>query len=54
MDKKEHAERHLKLHRALDELFADYIEHGKGDTTNTIMDLIKWSHAQTIVPDHEV
>ena len=53
MDAKDHKQRHVELHRALDELFADFITHGGGRTTNTILDLIEWSCKQTISPDHE-
>lgn len=44
-----HKERHKLLHSMLDELIADYINHSNkrlGQTT--IMDLISWSHSQTI------
>lgn len=53
MDTEEHRQRHIELHCALDELFADFITEGGGRTTNTILDLIKWSQKQTISPDHE-
>jgi len=49
----EHKIRHIELHKALDELFADFIRHGNGRTGNTIMDLIMWSFKQTENPDHE-
>ncbi len=52
MTTKEHIKVHQKLHESLDELFADFITHGHGRTTNTILDLINWSHMQTIQPDH--
>lgn len=48
----EHRERHLDLHKKLDELFTDFIQHGNGNTTNTILDLITWSYKQNIKPDH--
>ena len=47
-----HKLRHQQLHAALDELFADYITHGRGGTTDTILDLITWSHEQTVEPSH--
>ncbi len=54
MDKaEEHKQRHIELHRALDELFADYIVHNPDETTYTEMPLLKllgWSHQQTINP----
>lgn len=49
----EHQEVHISLHRKLDEIFADFITHGDGRTGNTILDLITWSHKQTIELDHE-
>lgn len=58
MTKAEHIARHKELHRALDELVADWI--GCGETMAerprlpskwTIMELIQWSHQQTIDPE---
>jgi hypothetical protein len=44
---KEHKERHLKLHQALDELLADFIDHtGKYLSNTSIMELLEWSHTQ--------
>uniref|UniRef100_A0A6H2A3X6 Uncharacterized protein n=1 Tax=viral metagenome TaxID=1070528 RepID=A0A6H2A3X6_9ZZZZ len=53
MNKKEHIKRHKELHRALDELFADFITHRQGGTENTIIELIEWSHKQTENPTEE-
>ena len=56
MNELKHKKRHEELHRALDELVADWISHhgiGKpyrGLTNTSIMELIKWSHEQTINP----
>lgn len=48
----EHRERHVLLHKHLDELVADYIGHtGQLPSKSTIMDLIVWSSGQTINPD---
>ena len=47
----EHKQRHIELHKALDELVADYIactQKTLGETT--AMELIKWSWNQTINP----
>jgi len=52
MTPEEHKIRHIALHKSLDELFADFIENAEGRTTNTILDLINWSHKQTIETDH--
>jgi hypothetical protein len=50
----EHRARHVELHRALDELFADYISHqpltSSGFLQRPIHDLIKWSHEQSLNP----
>lgn len=46
-----HRQRHVQLHRALDELLADFIAHTKGPTlSRPIKDLIEWSYQQTIEP----
>jgi hypothetical protein len=47
-----HRERHELLHKNLDELIADWIRHnpGKIPSTSTIMDLMNWSHKQTLNP----
>jgi hypothetical protein len=50
----DHCARHLALHEALDELCADWALHqppGKVFSNSTIMELIKWSHRQTIEPE---
>jgi hypothetical protein len=47
----EHKARHEQLHRYLDELLADFTTHtGKLFSDTPIMDLIVWSHSQTIAP----
>ncbi len=44
----EHRKRHEQLHKALDELVADYIGETKGLPSNTtILELINWSHEKT-------
>lgn len=51
MTRKEHIEHHLRLHKALDELVADYIAHTKMLPSNsTVIDLIRWSFEQTEDP----
>lgn len=46
-----HADRHKKLHRALDELAADMIEQtGSLPSRTSVLDLMKWSHQQTVLP----
>jgi hypothetical protein len=53
MNAKEHRARHVALHASLDELAADYLTHNRdkrlGDTS--VLQLLEWSHRQTIDPD---
>lgn len=58
--KEQHRRRHQILHRALDELAADWALHHtklretgqiKLYTNSTIMELMQWSHKQTVEPD---
>ena len=54
MTTEEHKERHKKLHAALDELFADYIEHHPdqyGFLEMPLINLINWSFSQAKKPD---
>lgn len=55
MTKEEHIQRHKELHRALDELFADYIQcnprHEGSYLEMPLRNLIDWSYRQTIDPD---
>ena len=47
----EHKVRHLALHKSLDELVANFIFHTKGlPSKTTILELITWSHQQTLNP----
>ena len=49
--KEEHIERHIQLHKSLDELIADFIGHtGKLPSKTTILELMQWSFEQTINP----
>lgn len=51
MNSEEHKERHNELHKALDELLADYMRHtGKLLREMTVSGLIDWSCQQTIEP----
>ena len=52
MNIKQHRKRHIKLHGNLDELLADFIAHTNGRITTPIIDLVTWSHKQTIEVDH--
>lgn len=48
----DHRERHVMLHRYLDELLADYLTHNRTalPSHTPISDLMTWSHQQTIEP----
>jgi hypothetical protein len=50
----EHRQRHIELHKALDELFADFILHHPGQhgfLTMPLRQLLDWSYRQTSTPD---
>jgi hypothetical protein len=51
----EHRQRHIELHKMLDELIADFIAHGEIGThlpsKTSVMELMMWSHQQTINPE---
>ena len=52
MTPEEHRNRHIELHRALDELMADFQRHtGRMFSVTNILELATWSHAQAIEPD---
>ena len=54
MKREEHIKRHKELHRALDELIADYITHvPTASIDDSIYTLMKWSHEQTGNPTEE-
>ncbi len=43
----DHKQRHIELHKYLDELVADFITHNQGmPSTTTILQLMKWSKEQ--------
>ena len=63
MTREEHIARHQELHKALDELVADYLrhhppkftadnvkDHPKLPSNTTLLELMEWSHQQTIDP----
>lgn len=55
MTPEEHREEHIRLHRALDSLLADFIFHtGKSPTKTTIMELAAWTYEQTLNPSEIV
>ena len=48
IDKNEHRARHVELHRALDELVADFMQQtGKLASATTVMELMSWSARAT-------
>ena len=55
MDNDEHKHRHIELHRNLDELITDFISNSKASISKTtLIELIEWSHKQTVEPDHQL
>ena len=51
MDIQDHREKHKLLHSHLDELLADFItQTGKLPSKTNIIELLTWSHEQTINP----
>lgn len=47
MTEKEHKARHVYLHRALDELIADFIYHTQGlPSKTTLMEFMRWASEQ--------
>lgn len=53
LDRTEHRAAHQQLHDSLDELLADWFAHVKSarPSTSTVLELMQWSHQQTISPD---
>jgi len=51
MEIEEHKRIHKELHAALDQLVADWISQtGKYPSKSTVLELMEWSHQQTINP----
>ena len=51
MNREEHIKTHKHLHKALDELMADMIQHTTMlPSQATVMDLAKWSNEQQLNP----
>ena len=51
MNKTEHRERHIELHRNLDELITDAIQYGGlFPSKATVLDLLRCSFEQTVEP----
>lgn len=52
MTSEKHKQRHLFLHKMLDELVADYILHNKGQRASStyVMHLLQWSYKQAKNP----
>lgn len=52
--REEHIARHVLLHQQLDELLADFIAHtGKRPSRATLIELMQWSHEQTLNPTED-
>ena len=55
MNLQEHKERHVFLHKCLDELAADYISHTERlPSKTTVMELMEWAYQQTLTPTEKV
>ena len=54
MTPSEHKKRHIALHKALDELLADFIRNTKKLSLSkiTVLELLRWSATQIETPDH--
>lgn len=52
MTKEEHRQRHEFLHKAFDELLADFLMHNREarPSSSTLIELMNWSHQQTLDP----
>jgi len=51
MTKEEHKQRHIELHRNLDELLADWISQTQGlPSKASVLEFMQWSHAQCVEP----
>lgn len=52
MTREQHQARHAELHRALDELLADYLRHHPEARPSTmrLVDLMQWSNEQQQLP----
>lgn len=52
MTENEHKQRHIELHKNLNELVVNFIQHNDGAllSQTSVMDLMRWSHEQTINP----
>lgn len=47
----EHKKRHIELHKAFDELLADYLQTtGKLPYHSSLRELMEWSYSQTVKP----
>ena len=51
LSREDHIKRHKELHKSLDELVADFIDHTKQMPSQiTLMEFMNWSCDQTISP----
>ena len=54
IDSEDHKQRHKELHRALDELCADWINHTGGrPSAGTVLELMRWSARQMDAPTEQ-
>ena len=51
INRKVHRMYHVELHKCLDELMADFIDHtGKLPSRTTVAELMEWSYKETLNP----
>lgn len=52
MTLEEHKQRHAELHKAFDELLADFVDHHKNVmlSETTVLHFLRWSYRQTENP----
>ena len=51
----EHRERHRELHKAFDELLADFLTHTeKLPSKTSVLELMTWSNEQTVEPTEKL
>lgn len=50
MTPEEHQAEHKRLHRALDELLACFIQQAAGSIRQPIIDLLSWAYTKTLAP----
>ena len=51
MNTEEHKQRHIELHKSLDELMGDFVaDTGRMLSQTNMLDFLNWSYQQTVFP----